>query len=123
MFVQKPRGGIRLCMDYRKLNAISRKDQYPLPLIDDIITLLLGYQVMTRLDICYAFNRIRMATTEDEDLTTFATLMGNYKSLVLPFRLCGGPATFQRYINNTLIKYLNVFCTAYIDNILIFSKS
>src|SRR5450432_2651379 len=87
------------------------------------MTLLLGCQVMTRLDIRYAFNHIRMATTEDEDLTTFAIPIGNYKSLVLPFRLCGGPATFQRYINNTLIEYLNVFYTAYIDDILIFSKS
>jgi hypothetical protein len=49
---------------------------------------------MTRLDIRYAFNRIRMATTEDEDLTTFTTPMGNYKSLVLPFGLYGGPTTF-----------------------------
>jgi hypothetical protein len=94
MFVRKPGGGIRLCIDYRKLNAISRKDRYPLPLIDDIMTLLLGCQVMTRLDIRYAFNRIRMATTEDEDLTTFATPIRNYKSLVLPFGLYGGPATF-----------------------------
>jgi hypothetical protein len=94
MFVQKPRGGIRLCIDYRKLNAISRKDQYPLPLINDIMTLLLGYQVITWLNICYVFNRIRIATIEDEDLTTFATLIGNYKSLVLPFGLYGGPATF-----------------------------
>jgi hypothetical protein len=64
-----------------------------------------------------------MATTEDEDLITFTILIGNYKSLVLPFRLCRGPTTFQRYINNTLIEYLNVFYIAYIDDILIFSKS
>ena len=64
-----------------------------------------------------------MATVEDEDLTTLATPMGNYKTLVVPFGLTGGPATFQRYINNTLIEYLNVFCTAYMDDILIFSKS
>jgi len=94
MFVRKPGGGICLYIDYRKLNAISRKDRYPLPLIDDIMTLLSGCQVITRLDIRYTFNRIRMATTEDEDLTTFATPIGNYKSLVLPFGLCGGPATF-----------------------------
>ena len=64
-----------------------------------------------------------MATVEDEDLTTFATPIGNYKTLVVPFGLTRGPATFQRYINNTLIDYLNVFYTAYIYNILIFSKS
>ena len=64
-----------------------------------------------------------MATDEDEDLTTFPTPLGNYKSKVLPFGLCGGPATFQRYINTMLIEYLNDFCTAYMDDILIFSKS
>ena len=110
-------------MDYRKLNDITRKDRYPLPLIDDIIGMLAGSQYITRLDIRNAFNRIRMATEKDKDLTTFATPLGNYKSLVLPFGLCGGPATFQRYINSTLIKHLNDFCTAYIDDIIVFSKS
>ena len=84
--------------------------------------MLLGAQIMTRLDIWHAFNRIRIVE-EDVDLTTFATPMGNYKTLVLPFGLTGGPASFQRYINNTLMEYLNDFCTAYMDDVLIFSKS
>ena len=64
-----------------------------------------------------------MATKEDEDLTTFATSMRNYKSLVLPFGLTGGPATFQRFINNTLMEYLNDFCSAYLDDVIIFSET
>ena len=120
LFVRKPGGGIRLCHDYRKLNAISRKDRYPLPLIDDIMTMLQGCTIMTRLDIRSAFNRIRIAPN-DEELTTFSTPMGNYKQKVLPFGLCGGPATFQRFVNNTLMEYLNKFCAAYMDDILIFS--
>ena len=59
----------------------------------------------------------------DEDLTTFATPLGNYKSLVLPFGLYSGPATFQRYINSTLIDHLNDFCAIYMDDIIVFSKS
>lgn len=51
MFVKKPGGGVRLCVDYRKLNAISKRDRYPLPLIDDIVTLLSGSKILTRLDI------------------------------------------------------------------------
>ena len=82
-----------------------------------------GCDYITRLDVRSAFNRIRMATDEDEDLTTFATPIGNYKSRVLPFGLTGGPATFQRYINSTLLEYLNDFCTAYMDDILIISKT
>jgi len=94
-----------------------------LPLIDDIISILVSCQYITRLDIRHAFNRIRIATEKDKDLTTFATPLGNYKSLVLPFGLYGGPATFQRYINSTLIEHLNDFCIAYIDDIIMFSKN
>ena len=79
--------------------------------------------IMTKLDIWKAFNKIRMATTEDEDLTTFYTLLRNFKSRVLLFRLCNRPATFQKYINETLFDYLNVFCTAYINDILIYSQN
>ena len=75
---------------------------------------------MTRLNIRSAFNRIRIASN-DEELTTFSTLIGNYKQKVLLFGLCGGPATFQRFVNNTLIEYLNKFYAVYIDDILIFS--
>jgi hypothetical protein len=94
MFIHKPGGRICLCINYCKLNMISRKDRYPLFLIDDIITLLSGCQVMTRLDIRYVFNHIRIVITKDENLTTFATLIENYKSLVLPFGLYKRPATF-----------------------------
>jgi len=82
-----------------------------------------GYTIMTKLDIQKAFNKIRIATTEDKDLTTFCTLLGNFKSKVLLFKLCNRPTTFQRYINETLFDYLNVFCIVYIDNILIYSQN
>ena len=55
-----------------------------------------------------------------EDLITFYTRYGSYKYKVLPFGLINGPATYQRYINNVLFDYLNEFCTAYLDNILIY---
>jgi len=55
-----------------------------------------------------------------EDLTTFRTYYSSYKCKVLPFRLINGPATYQRYINNVLFNYLNKFCTAYLDDILIY---
>jgi len=55
-----------------------------------------------------------------ENLTTFYTRYGSYKYKVLPFGLINGPATYQRYINDVLFDYLNEFCTAYLDNILIY---
>jgi hypothetical protein len=123
MFVKKPGGGIRLCIDYRLLNTITKKDRYPIPLIKETMANIAGCRIMTKLDIRKAFNRIRIATPEDKDLLTFCTPLGNYKPKVLQFGPTNSPATFQRFINNTLFDYLNVFCTAYIDDILIYSQS
>jgi hypothetical protein len=77
--------------------------------------------VFTKLDIRQAFYRIRMKEGL-EDLTTFRTRYGSYKYKVLPFGLCNGPASFQRYINDVLMEYLDDFCTAYMDDILIYSE-
>ena len=59
---------------------------------------------------------------DSEELTTFRTRYGSYKCKVLPFGLTNSPATYQRYINNVLFDYLDVFCTAYLDDILIYSE-
>ena len=124
LFVRKPGGrGLRFCVDYRRLNAVTRRDRYPLPLIDECLAQLTGAKFITKLDIRNAFNRIRMKTPEDEELTTFLTSFGAFKSKVLPFGLTNGPATFQAYINNVLQDYLNRFVMAYIDDILIYSRT
>ena len=93
LFVKKPNGGLRFCIDFRKLNAITRKDRYPLPLIDETLARLSKAKIFTKLDICQAFHRIRIAA-ESEDLTTFRTRYGSYKCKVLPFGLTNGPATY-----------------------------
>jgi hypothetical protein len=79
LFVRKPSGGIRFCVDYRRLNAIARKDRYPLPLLDETLAQMTDAKVFTKFDIRQAFARIRMATPEDEDLTTFRTRYRSYK--------------------------------------------
>jgi hypothetical protein len=94
LFVRKLGGGLRFCVNYCKLNAITRKDSYPLPLIDETLTQITGAKYLTKIDIRHAFNRIRMQTEEDEDLTTFKTRFGSYKYKVLPFGLTNGPVTF-----------------------------
>ena len=121
LFAKKPGGGWRFCVDYRKLNTITKKDQYPIPLIDETLARLSKARIFTKLDVRHAFNRIRLK--EDiEDLTTFRTRYGSYKYRVLPFGLCNGPASFQRFINSVLFDYIDDFCTAYIDDILIYSE-
>ena len=121
LFVKKPNGSLRFYIDFRKLNNLTRKDRYPLPLINETLARLSKAKIYTKLDIRQAFHRIRM-DPKSEELTTFRTRYGAYKCKVLPFRLTNGPATYQRYINDVLFDYLDVFCTAYLDDILIYSK-
>jgi hypothetical protein len=123
MFIKKPEGEIRLYINYCLLNTITKKDCYLILLIKETIANIAGCRIITKLDIWKAFNKIRIITLEDKDLLTFCTSLNNYKPKVLQFGLTNSPATFQRFINNTLFDYLNVFCTAYINNILIYSQS
>jgi hypothetical protein len=121
LFVKKPNGSLRFCIDFRKLNRLTRKDRYPLPLIDETFARLAKAKVFIKLDIRQAFHRIRMHP-DSEELTTFRTRYGAYKCKVLPFGLTNGPATYQRYMNDILFDCLDVFCTAYLDDILIYSE-
>ena len=118
----KPGGSLRFCVDYRKLNAATRKDRYPLPLIDELLERLNKARVFTKLDIRQGFHRIRMDPA-DEDLTTFRTRYSNYKYKVLPFRLSNRPATFQRFINSIFLDYTDRFLTGFIDDLLIYSDN
>ena len=122
LFVAKPNGSLRFCIDFRKLNSITKKDQHPLPLIDETLARLSKAKLFTKLDIRQAFHRIRMDPASEE-LTTFRTRYGTYKCKVLPFGLTNGPATYQRYMNSILLDYLDDFCTAYLDDILIYSDN
>lgn len=122
LFVKKPDGSLRFCIDYRKLNLLTKKDRYPLPLIDETLARIGRAKLFTKLDIRQAFHRIRIHP-DSEELTTFRTRFGAYKCKVLPFGLTNGPATYQRYMNDVLFDYLDDFCTAYLDDILIYSDN
>jgi hypothetical protein len=122
LFAKKPNGGLRFCVNYRAMNARSKKDVYPLPLISETLDRLKKAKLFTKLDVRNAFHRIRM-NPRSEEITTFRTRFGQYKYQVFPFELTGGPSTFQRYINSMLFPYLDEFCTAYVNNILIFSEN
>ncbi|KJZ69880.1 hypothetical protein HIM_10735 [Hirsutella minnesotensis 3608] len=106
LFMRKPGGGLRFCVDYRGLNAITKKDRYPLPLIDETLRSLSKAKWLTKLDVIAAFHKIRVEEG-DEWKTAFRTRYGLYEWLVTPFGLTGAPATFQRYINHTLRDFLD----------------
>jgi hypothetical protein len=118
--VRKPGGGLRICTDYRALNALTTKSKYPIPLIKETLARLSGKLFFTKLDIIAAFNRIRIKEGH-EWMTAFNTRYGQFECLVMPFGLCNAPSTFQSYINDTLRPFLDDFASAYLDDVLIFS--
>ena len=122
LFVKKSEGGIRFCIDYKRLNTITKKDRYPIPLIEEILAQLEGTKYFIKIDIRQAFYRIRMFE-DSEELTTFLTRFGAFKYLVIPFGLFNGPASWQHLINDILFDFLHRFVQAYLDDILIYSKT
>ena len=122
LFAVKPNGQLRLCVDYRKLNAITRRNSYPIPLIEETLARVVGCKHISKLDIIAAFNKLRM-DPESEDFTTFICSLGIYKYHVLPFGLTNGPASWQQYMNDMLFEFINKFVQVYLDDILIYSKT
>lgn len=121
LFVRKPGGGLRFCVDYRALNAITRRDRYPLPLIRETLNQLSQAKWFTKLDVIAAFNKIRIKEG-DEWKTAFTTRYGLFEWLVTPFGLANAPSTFQRYINRTIQEYLGDFVSAYVDDVLVYTN-
>ena len=122
LFVPKKDGEPRLCVDYRRLNDITVKDRYPLPLISEIFDKFSGAKIFTQLDVKEAYHQVRIKAGE-EWKTAFRTRFGHFQYKVMPFGLTNAPASFQRLINNALREYLDVFATAYLDDIVIYSEN
>jgi hypothetical protein len=122
LFVPKKDGTLRLCVDYRGLNAVTVKNRYPLPLIGEIMDRVNGATVFSKIDLKDAYHKIRIQEG-DEWKTAFRTRYGHFEYLVMPFGLTNAPATFQAYINQALRGLVDSCCIVYLDDILIFSRS
>jgi len=122
LFQKKRDGTLRLCVDYKKLNAVTIRNSYPLPLIIDIIERVKGAKFFTKLDLRSAYNLIRIKKG-DEYKTAFRTKYGHYEYLVMPFGLKNAPAVFQSFINSVLRPFLDKSVILYLDDILIFSDN
>ena len=122
LFVPKPDGKLRLCVDYRQLNKLTILNKYPLPLMTELQERVAGAMVFTRLDLKDRYHLIRIRTG-DEWETAFWTRYGHYEYKVMPFGLVNAPATFQVMMNTILRKFLDHGVVVYLDHILIYSKS
>ena len=122
VIVQKKDGSYRFCVDYRKINTITRKDAYPLPRIDDTIEALSGSQWFSTLDLLWGYWQVEMSE-EDRAKTAFSTHEGLYEFKVMPFGLCNAPATFQRLMDLVLSGIQWSSCLVYIDDIVIVGKT
>ena len=119
VLVPKKDGTTRLCVDYRKLNQISRFDAYPVPRIDEMIDKIGKGNYITTLDLNKGYWQIPVGKAS-QDKTAFITPFGLYEFLMMPFGLQGAPATFQRLMDSVL-KGTESFAGAYIDDVAIFS--
>ena len=121
VLVNKKDGTLRLCIDYRRLNAESQMDAYPMPRIDDLIDRLGKAKFITTLDLTRGYWQVPMASTS-RHLTAFTTPFGLFQFKVMPFGLQGAPATFQRLMDRVL-KGLESYVVAYIDDLVIHSRT
>ncbi|KAJ9509206.1 hypothetical protein QJQ45_001464 [Haematococcus lacustris] len=122
LFVQKKSGELRMCIDYRQLNKLTLRDQYPLPRIDDLFDRLSGCSVFSSLDLQAGYHQIRI-TPEAVPKTAFRTPEGHSQFKVLSFGLTNAPATFQRVMNDAFAPVLGKCALVYLDDILVMSKS
>jgi hypothetical protein len=122
LFVFKKNEKLRLCVDYRSLNKIIRKNRHSLSLIIQMLNQLKDCRFFIKIDLTNAYNRIRIKK-KDEWKTTFRIRYEHFEYLMMFFDLTNASITFQIYINKTFNELINDFCVMYLNDILIFFKN
>ncbi len=122
VIVKKHDGTDRFCVDFRKVNAVTKRDVYPLPVINEILELLGNATLFTSLDLMSGFWQVEIQP-QDQEKTAFITCHGLYQFKIMCFGLCNAPATFQRLMDLVLSGLNWNSCLVYIDDILVFSRT
>ncbi|GIL68945.1 hypothetical protein Vafri_22205, partial [Volvox africanus] len=122
LFVGKKDGTLRMCIDYRGLNATTIKNRYPLPRVDDLLDKLKGSAYFSSIDLQQGYNQIHIEAS-DIPKTAFRTPFGHFEYTVLSFGLTNAPATFQAVMDRMFRPYIDRFVVCYLDDILVYSKT
>jgi hypothetical protein len=122
LFVSKKDKGLRLCVDYRSLHAVTIKNKYPLPHIGILFDQLAGAQVFSKIDLRFSYHQIKIC---DEDIpkTAFSIRYGLYEYQVMSFGLTNALAHFMYLMNSVFMTEMDKFVMVFIDDILVYSKS
>jgi hypothetical protein len=122
LFVEKKDKEMRLCVDYRPLNAVTIKNKYPLPCIDILFDQLAGAQVFSKIDLRFGYHQIKIRA-KDIPKTAFTMRYGLYEYLVMSFGLMNALAHFMYLMNSVFMLELDQFVMVFIDDILVYSMS
>jgi hypothetical protein len=122
LFIKKPDGRFRFCLDYRALNDITIKLRYPLPRIDDLLDAARGATCFSCLDMAGGFHQLPISS-QDIPKTAFTTPFGQYAWRCLPMGLSNAPSQFQRTVNKIFEEYIGQFVLIYLDDVMILSKT
>ena len=122
VLIRKKNGSLRYCVDYRKLNAVTRKDAYPLPRIDDTLDTLGNAKWFSTLDLISGYWQVELSK-EAQEKTAFSTPEGLFEFKVLPFGLSNAPATFQRLMDLVLSGLQWSACLVYMDDIIVYGNT
>ncbi len=109
LFIKKKDESLRFCVDYRKFNALIKRNYYSLSLIDKSFTRIQESKYLTQLNIIVMFNKLHMHS-DNKDLTIFIIFFDSYKYHVMLFELINESTFYQHYMNNVLFEYLHQFC-------------
>ena len=123
VLVRKKDGGLRFCINFRRLNSRTKKDAYPLPRMQETMESMVGAHFFSTMDLKSGFWQVKMAKDSQQYTAFMVGSMGVYEFLRMPYGLCNAPATFQRLIQNCLGELNLTYALIYLDDMIVFSRT